>query len=1440
MSFGYSAGDFVSLLELTNRVRKRFVRAPIEFTEISEDVKKLGVVLQDIDDIESEEGLNPRQKASISQISQACHEVFRELEDMLDEYQELGHDKGTLGKKTRRVWKRLQWDQSKINDFRKRIDSYMILFSNVIATLNGNVILAVKEGVDRLCQQQADKQKQVILEWLTATDYTARQNDNLSQRAEGTGQWVLKRDEFKSWLSTMQQTLFCLGIPGAGKTTLASIIIDHLEQKFGAEFNVGIAYIYCNFQSASDSSIQDLLASLLKQLIQRRPELPKTVLDMYKNHRERNTRPRTDDLSSCLRSMAAELSTAFIIVDALDECGDSGLCKELLHEIFTLQAECNISFLATSRHIPEIMAEFDRKTWLEIRAHTKDVKRYLRSHLSTFPSFLLQNQDLINEIITTITESVDGMFLLAKLHLNSLRGKSSPKAIRTALRKLHTGSDAYDYAYKDAMERIEQQGTEKRDFAKNILAWITCAKRQLKINELLYAVAVEIGLPYLDEDNLSDMQYMISVCAGLVAVDEKSGIIRLIHYTTQEYFERTWKIWFPEAHRNIAMVSLTYLSFEQFATGPCEDWEEYRDRLEGNPVYEYAARYWGYHAKEAYSEVKDLVDRFFQCDSALASAAQVLSLRRASRSRTLTAQEGVSGLHLAAWFGLEDKADELLQDPGYHDAADNKGQTALHWATRNVQALTVELLIRGGFNINVADKNGTTALHYAAGQGDRQLIQLLVRNGAHLDVVDNDGWTPFLTAADSVNIASIEELLCYDTAIQAVNWKNQNALHLAILATKDESARLVGMLLSHGVCPTLCDIENMTPLHYAVRNGNRKIVQLFLEAGVDINFGIARKRWSEPTKAGRSFQAFDQPLERIETNIQDAAGLTPLHFAVCAGDITMTEYLLDKGANPNVRCSEGDTPLHIALRRGLLSDQYEDAWTDVGWEVESFKPAISEYEDEHADEVYQFIDEIRLGVIKMLLSRTDIDVNIQNVHLDSPLHTMSIFYGEPYSETIVAQLLQKGADPLKRNKKGQTALHFACKAGNLGAVTRFLDAGCSITIEDAEGLTALHYAVRANKYELVKSILDCYKNTAPSLCLATDKQGRTLLHHHLQSHLCFRVYMITVLLDHGVNVNGIDMNGDSPLSIYLRSFKLGDRTNICHLLLQHGADPLWTDNRGQTLAHVTMHNWIVEVEVLELLKEYGVDLNMKDKSAKSILHHGAIHGSISEELICVLQKYNIDGLDERDLEDKSPLIYAAEAANKERHWGTFKSDRWKETWENLKQMQSHKLVQGDSRGQLGKTNWKREFTGPTFTVNKRKFITTILTSALACYALLIEHLLSFLDQFLHTSMASPFHWPGGVPPEIRLDPNGDITPDEANEDAKGWLLFVTERWVPREAANIPDRDGDYEVRQRRTLVETWAKADQELRDVGKTKKFRKKKGHTLVAALCIDHSPTAI
>lgn len=105
-------------------------------------IKRLGVILQDIEDFESEQGLDERQKTTIEEMSQACQKVLTELKNELDKYQELDHEEENLGKRTRRVWKRLQWDQSKINGFRKRIDSNMILFNNVITGLNGFVLAA--------------------------------------------------------------------------------------------------------------------------------------------------------------------------------------------------------------------------------------------------------------------------------------------------------------------------------------------------------------------------------------------------------------------------------------------------------------------------------------------------------------------------------------------------------------------------------------------------------------------------------------------------------------------------------------------------------------------------------------------------------------------------------------------------------------------------------------------------------------------------------------------------------------------------------------------------------------------------------------------------------------------------------------------------------------------------------------------------------------------------------------------------------------------------------------------------------------------------------------------------------------------------------------------------------------------------------------------------
>ena len=118
-------------------------------------------------------------------------------------------------------------------------------------------------------------------------------------------------------------------------------------------------------------------------------------------------------------------------------------------------------------------------------------------------------------------------------------GKTTESDVRSALESLPTGSDAYNQAYEKAMKRISKQDADGERLAKQVLSWITCSKRLLTTAELQHAIAVTPGESEFNEKSQPDIEDIVSVCAGLVTVDEESNIIRLVHYTTQEYFERT-------------------------------------------------------------------------------------------------------------------------------------------------------------------------------------------------------------------------------------------------------------------------------------------------------------------------------------------------------------------------------------------------------------------------------------------------------------------------------------------------------------------------------------------------------------------------------------------------------------------------------------------------------------------------------------------------------------------------------------------------------------------------------------------------------------------------------------------------------------------------------------------------------------------------------------
>jgi hypothetical protein len=270
----------------------------------------------------------------------------------------------------------------------------------------------VQEGVNELLRGRHNQEHNVILNWLTGIDYAPQQNDYIRRRQPGTGQWLLDSAEFQTWLYTSQQTLFCPGIPGAGKTILTSIVVDDLCNRFRNDITIGIAYIYCNFRRQDEQKVEDLLASLLKELAQYQLSLSGIVKDLYDRHKDKRTRPSLDDLSRALQSVASMYSRVFIVVDALDECQISDGCRSrLLSEVFNLQTKAGANVFATSRFIPEITEKFEGSTTLKIRARDEDVRSYLDGHTIKLPSFVRGDPNLQGEIKTKIVGAVEGMYV---------------------------------------------------------------------------------------------------------------------------------------------------------------------------------------------------------------------------------------------------------------------------------------------------------------------------------------------------------------------------------------------------------------------------------------------------------------------------------------------------------------------------------------------------------------------------------------------------------------------------------------------------------------------------------------------------------------------------------------------------------------------------------------------------------------------------------------------------------------------------------------------------------------------------------------------------------------------------------------------------------------------------------------------------------------------
>lgn len=936
MSFGYGVGDIIAVSTLARTIWGRFRDASDQFNAIQTDVFGLHRVLDDIANNLSGTQLTDKQANDLLVLIEGCRGVLDDTEKLIRKNESLGTESSGVSSRTQKALRKLKWDSATVNELRDRMISSTTFLNAFNTSLASQASRATNQKVDSIIEDthnlrlnQNQQERNELLQWLSPLNFAPQQSDLSNRRQKETGSWLLGSHEFQEWVSKEGKTLVCQGMPGAGKTMLASLVIDRLQQIPGEE-NVVTAYIYCDYKRQDEQTPINLTASVTKQLLQHQDLIPENILKMYQHHQKMETRPTFEEVLEMTGSSMARLSRVYVILDALDELGNAGQVRQtLIGCLRPLQDLHHFNLMTTSRYIPSLALDFHHPLCMDVRASPEDIRRYVEGHTSDLPKCVRENLGLQEDIATAIVESVEGMFLLAQLHIDSLKDKTSSKLIKKALEILPKGSNALDLAYDGAMQRIENQMEGFRLLAKQLLGWLTYSERLMTVKEVQHALAIEPGTREFDEDNLGDIEEVLGFCAGLIIVDEETQIIRLVHYTTQEYFRRNGDRVLACAKQDIAISCLTYLLYENFKdgwaneVGQKEFAEGNRDedtlrnreekaneecrksvaaRLQKYPFLEYAARYWATHARLCKQQnVKILMMSFAKDDHRVSSASQVLLVLDGRYSIFLDmngtmSRSRLSAMHIIAYFGYEEMISELLNHGFEADAEDSTRRTPLWWAASQGHHGVVELLLsqshvnvnnRGHFTILGRLFYTATPLGIAAQAGKDKTVKLLIeREDVDVNLPGPFDRSPLSSAAKEGHSTVVELLLTRrDIVIDSGDDAGRTPLWLAAAFGR---ADVVTQLLKHeNVQINSKDHFGDTPLTLAASFGQQGIVEILLGCS------------------------------DIEVNTQNRLGFTPLLYAVRAGWEAVVKLLLSHSdIDVNVKENGGVSPLASAVIDG--------------------------------------------------------------------------------------------------------------------------------------------------------------------------------------------------------------------------------------------------------------------------------------------------------------------------------------------------------------------------------------------------------------------------------------------------------------------------------------------------------------------------------------------
>lgn len=418
--------------------------------------------------------------------------------------------------------------------------------------------------------------------------------------------------------------------------------------------------------------------------------------------------------------------------------------------------------------------------------------------------------------------------------------------------------------------------------------------------------------------------------------------------------------------------------------------------------------------------------------------------------------------------------------------------------------------------VNTTETDGTTALHWAVRQNDVTAVDSLIKGGANVKAVNRYGVTPIALAATNGNAAIIGKLLDAGVDVNTANPGGETVLMTAARVGRIDAVKLLIERGANVNSKDIEHAQ--TALMWAVLEKHTDVVKLLLDHGADINASTNVTITKGEYVPARPAAASGAGIIRQRALPTPNGGMTPLLFAVRDGNAEMTHLLLDRGARINQSSGNRTTPLIIALLNGQvgiatellqrgadpnLADDYHRAALFAAIDLRNFNH--DKYDDLPTD------GRDPIDLIKALIAK---GANV-NLRTDTvPIHGLMQFDASwvnfdgqtPFVRAalsgdieVMRLLLAASADPNIATTQGTTSLMAASginwipgqtyshpETDYVEAVKLCLDRGADVNAKNSLGLTAMHGAANRGWESIIQILADHGAKLDPK-----DNEGRT-------------------------------------------------------------------------------------------------------------------------------------------------------------------------------------------------------------------------------------------------------------------------------------------------------------------------------------------------------------